>query len=86
MGRRRKLFDQITGGRSDANIPFEQTRALLLHLGFEERTGGTSHHKFFREGIEELINLQEIEGGKYKPYQVKQVRAVLKKYNLGEEL
>ncbi len=57
-----------------------------MRLGFEERTGGTSHHKFFREGIEELINVQEVEGGKCKPYQVKQMRAVLKKYNLGKEL
>ncbi len=57
-----------------------------MRLGFEERTGGTSQHKFFREGIEELINLQEVEGGKCKPYQVKQMRAVLKKYNLGKEL
>lgn len=36
--------------------------------------------------IEELINLQEVEGGKCKPYQVKQMREVLLKYNLKQEL
>jgi hypothetical protein len=85
VGRRRKLYDRIVGGRSDANISIEQARTLLLHLGFEERIRG-SHHVFTREGIEQLINLQETEGGKCVPYQVKQMRAVLKKYNLRKEL
>ncbi len=85
MGRRRKLLDRILSGRSDANITFEQTRTLLKSLGFSESIKG-SHHKFDREGIEELINLQEIEGGKCKPYQVRQMREVLVKYNLKQEL
>jgi len=84
MGRRRKLLERILGGRSDANIPFEQTRTLLRALGFSESIKG-SHHKFIREGIEELINLQEVEG-KCKPYQVRQMREVILKYNLGQEI
>lgn len=81
MGRRRKLLERIRDGRADANIPFEQTRTLLKTLGFSESIKG-SHHKFVREGVEELINLQEVEG-KCKPYQVRQVREVLLRYNLG---
>jgi hypothetical protein len=84
VGRRRKLYDSIVSGRSDANIPFEQAVNLLVHLGFRERIRG-SHHVFIREGIEEIINLQNV-GGKAKPYQVKQMRTVLKKYNLRKEL
>ncbi len=84
MGRRRKLLERILGGRSDANIPFEQTRTLLRALGFSESIKG-SHHKFIREGIEELINLQEVEG-KCKPYQVRQMREVILKYNLEQEI
>lgn len=68
MGRRRKLYDRIVSSRSDANISFDQARGLLLYLGFEERTGGSSHHKFFYEGVMELVNLQEVRGGKCKPY------------------
>ncbi len=86
MGRRRKLLEQILSGRSDTNIPFDRTRMLLLHLGFSERTRGAHQHKFSRHDIEELINLQEPEGGKCKPYQVEQLRAVLIKYNLAKEL
>ena len=85
MGRRRKLLERILSGGSDANISFEQTRNLLKALDFEERIRG-SHYKFIRSDIEELINLQEIEGGKCKPYQVRQVREVLLKYNLRREL
>lgn len=49
-------------------------------LGFAERIRG-SHNVFSREGIEDRINLQE-SGAKAKPYQVKQVRAVIVKYGL----
>ena len=66
---------QLPGLRQLAFLP-----RLLLRLGFAERTRG-SHHVFSREGIEERINLQE-SGAKAKPYQVKQVRAVIVKYGL----
>jgi hypothetical protein len=39
---------------------------------------------FRRQDVEEKINLQR-DGGKAKPYQVKQVRAVILKYKLGGE-
>ena len=83
MDKHEKLLLQILRGTSDANVRFEDLRALLLHLGFEERTKG-SHHMFRRSGIEEKINLQR-EGSKAKVYQVRQVRAVILKYHLGGE-
>ena len=52
-----------------------------LRLGFGERVRG-SHHIFWKEGVEEILNLQP-KGGKAKPYQVKQVRHVILKYKLG---
>jgi len=78
-------LERILSGRSDANISFEQTRTLLRTLGFEERVRG-SHHMFVRGDVQELINLQEIEGGKCKPYQVRQMRQVLLKYNAMRDL
>ena len=38
---------------------------------------------FRKSGVEERINLQR-DGNSAKPYQVKQVRAVILKYKLGE--
>jgi len=78
--RREKLMADLLGGRADANIDFEDLRGILLDLGFEERTKG-SHHLFRRSGIEERVNLQR-DGRNAKPYQVKQVRAVILKYKL----
>ncbi len=83
MGKHEKVMDKILRGASDANIPFDDLRGLLLHLGFEERIRG-SHHLYRREGIEEKINLQR-EGNKAKPYQVRQVRTIILEYRLAGE-
>lgn len=80
MTRRGKLIADVLGGRADANIDFDDLRGILLDLGFEERTKG-SHHLFRKSGIEERVNLQR-DGRNAKPYQVKQVRAVILKYRL----
>jgi predicted RNA binding protein YcfA (HicA-like mRNA interferase family) len=77
-----KTLEQILDGRSDANVRFDDLRALLLAMGFTERTRG-SHHMFGKPGIEEQVNLQR-DGSKAKPYQVRQVRAVILRYNLRE--
>jgi HicA toxin of bacterial toxin-antitoxin, len=68
-------------GTSDANIPLEGLCQLLRRLGFEERIRG-GHHIFTKAGVEEILNLQP-KGRQAKPYQVKQVRAVLLRYRLG---
>ena len=83
MSQHEKLLSRILLGRSDANIPFSGLRALLAHLGFEERIRG-DHHIFSKDGIEEIINLQP-KGAKAKPYQVSQVRNIILKYELGGE-
>jgi predicted RNA binding protein YcfA (HicA-like mRNA interferase family) len=76
-----KILDAVLRGTSDANISFGGLRGLLSRLGFQERTKG-SHHIFWKEGLAEILNLQP-KGSKAKPYQVKQVRAILVKYKLG---
>lgn len=83
MGRHDKLLARLLSGLADANIDFDELRDLLNELGFDERIRG-SHHMYRREGISELINLQR-DGGKAKPYQVKQVRNVVVKYRLMKE-
>jgi predicted RNA binding protein YcfA (HicA-like mRNA interferase family) len=78
------MMADVLGGRAEANIDFEDLRSLLLRLGFTERTRG-SHHLFTKRGIEERVNLQR-DGRNAKPYQVRQVRAVILKYRLtGDE-
>jgi len=67
---------------SDAAIRFDDLCTLLQSLGFDKRVKG-SHHLFRKAGVEERINLQR-EGNNAKPYQAKQVRAVILKHKLGE--
>jgi len=83
MGKYDKLIDKILRGTSDANIPFDDLRGLLIRLGFDERIRG-SHHVYRKDGIEEKLNLQQ-DDSKAKPYQVRQVRFIIIKYHLGDE-
>jgi hypothetical protein len=82
LARSDRILDVVLRGTSDANVPFEGLRRLLQRLGFAERMRG-SHHIFWKDGVEEILNLQP-RGSKAKPYQVKQVRHVILKYHLGE--
>lgn len=75
-----KLLSKVLSGRSDSNLDFDDLRRLLQRLGFEERTRG-SHHVFVKSGIHDMINLQK-EGRLAKPYQVRQVRALITAHGL----
>ena len=80
MARSDQLLSRILHGAADANIAFNQLRNLLRRLGFAERIRG-DHPIFTKSGVAEIINLQP-QGSKAKPYQVKQVRGVIVKYQL----
>ena len=80
MSRDEDFRQRILGGRSDANIGFEELRSWLLRLGFVERVRG-SHHVFRREGVRELINIQR-DGSQAKPYQVRQIRRAILRNSL----
>jgi predicted RNA binding protein YcfA (HicA-like mRNA interferase family) len=75
-------LELILSGGADANVHFSDLRNLLRAFGFKERIKG-SHHIYPKSGIDEIINLQPA-GNKAKPYQVKQVRGLILKYQLGE--
>jgi predicted RNA binding protein YcfA (HicA-like mRNA interferase family) len=76
------FLPRVLRGSSDANIRFNDLRALLTRLGFAERIKG-SHHIFSRDDVAEILNLQP-RGSLAKPYQVKQVRKVLVQHKLAE--
>jgi predicted RNA binding protein YcfA (HicA-like mRNA interferase family) len=84
MGKWEKVLFDVVRGTADANISFNDLCSLLDRLGFERRIRG-SHNMFRRSGIAEKINLQK-DGNKAKPYQVRQVRDVIVKYRLGDEI
>jgi predicted RNA binding protein YcfA (HicA-like mRNA interferase family) len=53
---------------------------LLEALGFKQRIRG-SHRIFSKEGVPGILTLQP-EGSMAKPYQVRQVRKLILKYQL----
>lgn len=83
VGEHERLYEHIMLRRSDAAVPFAALCSLLKRLGFDERIRG-DHHIFATSRVEEILNLQP-KGGRAKPYQVRQVREVLLKYNLDLE-
>lgn len=68
-------------GTQDCNISFSDLQKALTLLGFTVRIKG-DHFIYFRDGVDEIINIQP-NGNKAKPYQVKQVRNIILKYRLG---
>ncbi len=80
MSKLRKFFERLMSGECDSDINFAELCGLLQYFGFNERIKG-DHHIFFREGVVEIINLQP-DGSQTKPYQVKQVRKMIRQYHL----
>ena len=75
-----KIMAAVMDSRKDNNIPFSDLQKLLDTLGFLHRTKG-SHSIYWREDIEEIINIQ-LDDNKAKAYQVKQLRNIILKYDL----
>lgn len=80
----KNILEKVLSGIADANIKFSELKKLILSLGFKERIKG-DHHIYSKTGIIEIINIQPLNDGKAKPYQVKQIRNLIHKYKLNKE-
>ena len=74
------LLRRLLAG-SFTNVAFDDARRLLEALGFDELRVRGSHHVYARPGITELPNLQD-HGGQAKPYQLRQLMALVRRYDL----
>jgi predicted RNA binding protein YcfA (HicA-like mRNA interferase family) len=75
----RKLLKKALA--SPSNLRFEEACALARAFGFHLSRVRGSHHIFAHLNVRELVNLQEVKG-RAKPYQVKQLLALVEGYNL----
>jgi len=66
------------------NVRFEELCRAVELFGFKFRGGKGSHRIFIREGIREMLSLQNVKG-RAKPYQVRQFIKIIERYNLVEE-
>ena len=74
------LLGRLATGAT-ANVPFSDMRRLVEAFGFRLARVSGSHHIYSREGIPELVNLQEVRGHA-KPYQIRQFLGLVEKYGL----
>lgn len=84
MANWRKTLEKVLSGTADANLRFQDLTKLLERMGFECRIDG-SHHIFWRDGLESIVNLQS-KKGKAKPYQVRQIRNLILDHALDLDL
>ena len=66
-----------------AGFRFKELCLLAEHMGFRKRGGKGSHVVYERDGVVEILTFQDRKG-MAKPYQVKQMLAVIEKYRMGE--
>lgn len=77
-----KVLRHIVQGKK--GIRFSDFIRLIEAFGFTlDRVSG-SHHIFKREGIEEMVNIQDYKG-EAKPYQIRQFLEIIEKYGLSLE-
>ena len=79
---KRKLFQRIVN--NPRNVRFETLTMLATSFGFKLVRIQGSHHIFSHSQIDEIINLQDIQG-MAKPYQVRQLLGLIERYNLSLE-
>jgi predicted RNA binding protein YcfA (HicA-like mRNA interferase family) len=76
---KRKILEKALAGSK--NIRFNEIVALVEALGFRLSRVSGSHHIFVHPQVQELVNLQEVDG-KAKPYQIRQLLGLVERYNL----
>ena len=84
MAKKDKILQKILSGTLDANLRFKELCYLLESLGFSHRIKG-DHFIYYKNGVDEILNIQPLSGGMAKAYQVKQIRNLIFKYKIGED-
>jgi predicted RNA binding protein YcfA (HicA-like mRNA interferase family) len=74
-----RILESVLAGLK--NVGFSDFVTLVEAYGFRLSRIQGSYHIFKREGVRELVNLQNV-NGKAKPYQMRQVLSLVEKYNL----
>lgn len=80
MGAAAKLLAKILQGNVK-NIRFSEFQRLLDALGFTLARVSGSHHIYTHPEISEIVNIQNV-NGEAKPYQIRQLLALVEMYGL----
>jgi predicted RNA binding protein YcfA (HicA-like mRNA interferase family) len=80
---RRKLLKRLALGNLQ-NVSFADFVQLVQGFGFSLLRVRGSHHIFDRPDVDELVNIQEVQG-QAKPYQIRQFLRLVERYNIRME-
>jgi hypothetical protein len=76
------VYDELK--KNPKSVRFNRLCGAAELFGFRFRGGKGSHVIYRRDGINEMLNFQNV-GGWAKPYQVRQLLKIIDKYNLLKE-
>jgi hypothetical protein len=82
LTRRQKLIGKARNNPS--GLRFQEQCLLAEHVGFSKRGGKGSHVVYEKDGVEEILTFQD-RMRMAKSYQVRQLLAMIEKYQLGEK-
>ena len=77
--KKEKLLQKILN--NPQNVRFNAMVTLVEAFGFRQSRVKGSHHIFVHPQIQELVNIQNV-NGQAKPYQVRQFLKLVERYNL----
>ena len=66
------------------NVRFSDFVRLIEAFGFHYSHTTGSHQQFAREGVKQIVNIQD-ERGEVKPYQAREFLGLIERYNLALE-
>ncbi|HLA82737.1 MAG TPA: type II toxin-antitoxin system HicA family toxin [Thermoleophilia bacterium] len=78
MNKRKLLEKALT---RSGNFRFSEMVALVEAFGFHLSRVSGSHHIFVHPHVQELVNIQNV-NGKARPYQIRQFLRIVEWYNL----
>ena len=78
----RELLDELKA--NPKKIRFTRLCQIAEAFGFQTRKGTRSHRVYYRDGVREILNFQNV-GGRAKAYQVKQFIKIVENYDLQED-
>ena len=70
--------------KNPKNVRFERLCKAAELFGFRFRGGKGSHRVYVKDGVQEILNFQNVKG-MAKPYQVRQFLKVAERYKLLED-
>lgn len=81
MGKFEKLKAKLLAGEGLNNFSVGDLDTVLQGIGFEHKRTTGSHHIYVHPQVDSPVNVQGRDG-KAKPYQLKQLKALIEENNL----